>query len=124
MCYASSSVLVAAGLEGHYPLIVPAKVSLLLPNGTFYRRSLGCDYYYAALTGKFSQKVRCCCRWFYSRRSLKVCFPTNTLIQIFLDDNGFKPIKEVKYNHLRDKYGEKVVIAGEHTSTVTAYKKL
>ena len=46
------------------------------------------------------------------------------IIQIFLADNGFKRIKEVLYDEMRDKYGERVVVAGEHTSTVTAYKAL
>ena len=46
------------------------------------------------------------------------------IVQIFLTDNGFKPIKEVLYDEMRDKYGERVVVAGEHTSTVTAYKAL
>ena len=46
------------------------------------------------------------------------------IVQIFLAHNGFEPIKEVMYDQMRDKYGEKVVVAGEHTSTVAAYKAL
>ena len=46
------------------------------------------------------------------------------IVQIFLADNGFKRIKEVQYDEMRDKYGERVVVAGEHTSTVTAFKIL